>query len=325
MRHRAFRGWLTTIAVCAVINSPAISKDLNRRAQQMRVENPKPTTPQNKGNNEQKGTESLPFIVKLKPSEKTDEERANEAAERERIAESERKKAKSDDDLVNYTSELALFTKGLFHATVVLGIATIGLLVAAFKQALDMRKSLAISDESAKAATKSANALVITERGFPFEKIYGHNLISELGLMEMHNHPTSHWPKKLEFGLDFTIKNYGKTPIVINSVFADIIIKEGMASMMDGAFEVNLGLNEYVIAAQYESEKMCIREAKEVSFELYQKFASRAADVWLIGQIEFQDVFRKRWHREFVWQYVRESGTFRPYQSIERDANYLNW
>jgi len=45
---------------------------------------------------------------------------------------------------------LARFTKGLFFATVVLAIATIGLLVAAFVQSRDMKNSI-------EAATRSAD------------------------------------------------------------------------------------------------------------------------------------------------------------------------
>jgi hypothetical protein len=75
----------------------------------------------------------------------SESERADEAKERERIAESERKKENSDADLVKYTEELARFTKGLFIATVILGTATIGLLVAATFQARLTRKSISLA------------------------------------------------------------------------------------------------------------------------------------------------------------------------------------
>ena len=112
----------------------------------MRVKQPETAVTQEKSHEDQRGTEQSPLIVKVAPTIKTDNERAEETKERERITESERKKEKSDSDIVRYTGELAFFTKGLFVATVALVLATIGLLVEARRQARDMKASIDVAE-----------------------------------------------------------------------------------------------------------------------------------------------------------------------------------
>jgi hypothetical protein len=143
------------LALClALISDSAHSQ---RRSQQPGVPQPPTATGQQKANEEQRGTEQLPLIIKVVPTPKTEENSANEAADRERIAESERKKEQSDADIVKYTAELARFTKGLFYATIILGGATIGLLVAAFVQSRDTKRAVAAVEQSAAAAKNSVD------------------------------------------------------------------------------------------------------------------------------------------------------------------------
>src|ERR1700694_2587603 len=73
-------------------------------------------------------------------------------------SEDRRKKAETDAKLADYTGELAFFTKGLFVATVILGMATIGLLVAAFFQSRDMKASIVAAQRSADAAMQAIGA-----------------------------------------------------------------------------------------------------------------------------------------------------------------------
>jgi hypothetical protein len=127
------------LALCvALISDSAQSQG---RPQQVRPKQPDATVAQPKSAEEQRGTEQSPLIVKIAPTPKTDEERAEEAKERERVAQADRNKENSDADIVkytkelaNYTGELALFTKGLFGANVLLFIATVGLLIAGERQ-----------------------------------------------------------------------------------------------------------------------------------------------------------------------------------------------
>jgi hypothetical protein len=131
--------WVAALIAASFLRTEAIAQS---ERNQPGVQQPAPAVAQQKSPEEQRGTEQSPFIIKVAPTPKTESERADEAKDRERIAESERKKEKSDADLVQYTEELARFTKWLFVATVILGIATSGLLVAAAFQAYLTRKSI---------------------------------------------------------------------------------------------------------------------------------------------------------------------------------------
>ncbi|MGP0089892.1 MAG: hypothetical protein ACLPKB_08025 [Xanthobacteraceae bacterium] len=130
----------TILGVATLFALLGDSAQSQRRSQQPRIEQPTATAPQTKSNEEQRGSEQSPFIIKVLPNQKTDADRADEAKEGERVAESERKKEQSDADLVRYNAQLALFTQLLFYATVVLGIATGGLIWLGWKQLLHGRE-----------------------------------------------------------------------------------------------------------------------------------------------------------------------------------------
>ena len=74
----------------------------------MEVKQPEAVISQPKGAEHQPGTEQAPLIVKVAPTSDSDEERSEKAKERQQITDLERKKEKSDADLVTYTFELAL-------------------------------------------------------------------------------------------------------------------------------------------------------------------------------------------------------------------------
>jgi hypothetical protein len=120
------------LALCMALISPLIQSQ--GLSQQPGEKQPESAVSQPKGAEEQRGTPQPPLVIQVVPSQKTDEERAEEAQERERIAQADRNKEKTDADIVKYTEQLALFTKGLFFATVALFIATVGLLVAGERQ-----------------------------------------------------------------------------------------------------------------------------------------------------------------------------------------------
>src|ERR1700694_5181022 len=107
-----------------------------------------------------RGTPNPPLIVRVAPMPKSDEERAEEAQLRNERGALERQ-------LLDLTNDLAAYALALFAATGVLLFATLGLLIAAFKQSGNMKKSLAVARTSANAAQKSAetaeNALTMLE------------------------------------------------------------------------------------------------------------------------------------------------------------------
>jgi hypothetical protein len=113
-----------------------------RRPQQPGVKQPTAATEKPISREDQRGSEQSPLIVKIAPTPNTEDERAEETKERERVAQIERNKQKSDADIVKYTAQLAEFTKLLFYATGALVFATVGLLVFAGLQSRDTRRSI---------------------------------------------------------------------------------------------------------------------------------------------------------------------------------------
>jgi hypothetical protein len=231
---------------------------------------------------------------------------------------------KSREQVFGHSPEwlTAVFTGALTISTIGLWGATMWLSFLAKQQARDNRRLIVVSRKSADAAKKSADTLVSTEKGFVFEKIRNHNFSLELGQMRIYDHPSGTWPKHVNLFLSFSFNNYGKTPIIINEIAADIKIKKGMASMVDGAYAVIPKLSEYVIAPQMESDIINLRETVSVSIDLFNDFVSGAADVWFIGMIEFYDIFNTKLRREFVWKYIRQSDALRHYQSTEHEVEY---
>ena len=137
---------------------------------QWRVPQPNADITQQDRANELRGTDQSPLSVKVMPTPKTDAERDEEAKER-------REKAETDRKLADYTGELALFTKGLFYATVVLGIGTIGLACFGFLQFRAMKASIAAAQTAADAAMLSARAAIGIE--LPIFRISPDSVISQ--------------------------------------------------------------------------------------------------------------------------------------------------
>lgn len=117
---------------------------------------------------EQKTTAPSSIIVHVEPTPKTE-------AEAEADRQEHKEKAALDRRLVDLTAELSAYTGGLFSATVVLAvstialvIATVGLLAMAILQSRDMKASVNIARDAAKAARDqvqlSRHALISVER-----------------------------------------------------------------------------------------------------------------------------------------------------------------
>jgi hypothetical protein len=86
----------------------------------------------------ERGTEQVPLIVKVLPSESTPEAEARE-----------KEKEKHERRLADYT-------EGLFFATLFLGAATVALAIAAFLQMREGRRAITAAEDAANAAAASA-------------------------------------------------------------------------------------------------------------------------------------------------------------------------
>jgi hypothetical protein len=282
------RGRIATFALAMCLALVAVSAQSRRRPQQPRVPQPSTATGQQKASEEQRGTEQLPLIIKVVPSPKTEEDRANEAADRQRMAESERNKEQSDTDL-------ARFTKGLFYATIILGGATIGLLIAAFVQSRDTKRSIAASEKSADAATKSLR-----------EAIHPHVTINQLDLREAdESQPSPH----IHFGLT----NIGKGAAIVKEATATVQATPSGGNVLTLATNSEF-VASHVNGAIIESGETIIGNYITSSVfgqpELLQRIKSGEIVLRTIFQINSTDIFGNPYQQTFPFEFKHGQGEF---------------
>jgi hypothetical protein len=111
------------------------------------LQKPSTQTGQQNAAQEQRGTENSPVVVKVLPTEPTQEQLAREDAQN-------KEKAAVDARLIALTGDLALYTKLLFVATAVLAILTLGLVRVGFLQVRDAKASIAAAVSAAETAKK---------------------------------------------------------------------------------------------------------------------------------------------------------------------------
>jgi len=99
-----------------------------------------------------RGTEQAPFIVKTVPEEKSPEDAIVQI-----------EKAKLDRKTVELTAQLVTYTWLLFLATGALAVGTIGIVVVAYSQMREARRSIVAAERGALAAER---ALTIVERAY---------------------------------------------------------------------------------------------------------------------------------------------------------------
>lgn len=175
------------------------------------IDQPSTQDSKEKTGEQQNKSQQQPITVNIVPAQKTETERAEEAADR-------RNKAETDAKLTEYTGQLADFTRGLFYATVVLGFATLGLLVIGILQSRDVKESVSAA-KSAVIESKNANrisrdALVVENRAWlELDLRFEGAVRIENGLLTMTYY--------------VTVKNFGKTPALNPRVSFDHILHPG--------------------------------------------------------------------------------------------------
>jgi hypothetical protein len=142
-------------------------------------------------NTKEHGTEDVPFIVKVIPSEPSSQQQ------------------KREDEKARQDRRLADYTEFLFFATVFLGIVTGGLAFVAFFQMRDARKAIAAAEASAKASEQHAKtaerALTELERAYIAAGIGGTGVVRDSADQQV-------------VILRASALNYGKTPGFIDYI-----------------------------------------------------------------------------------------------------------
>ena len=208
------------------------------------------------------------------------------------------------------TAFIAIFTIVLANKTAGLFTETFKLRAAADQQDLRMQESLHIAKIAAETARESADALVAVERGFVVEIISASNL-----------NPTVYCETaeqkdiyEVYVSVPFFLKNYGKTPTIIRGVFVDVFLASSPrfletkdVAMVAEPFPVA----EDTLATLENIGPHTVSRTFAATKETVDDWKKGVKPVYLNGIVVFEDVFGKKWEREFIWEYLSGYGRFR--------------
>lgn len=225
---------------------------------------------------DQRGTESSPLIVKVAPTPKSDEERAEEAQQRSERGALERK-------LLELTNDLAAYALALFSATGVLLFATLGLLISAFKQSGVMKKSLSVARTSADAAQKSAataeNALTMLERPTMFVVDVQDRILFEAASPGNAPAPEA----------DIFFFNTGRSNAIVQSARHELMLY--VTEPADPAFSqfASVRNGTIVVPPNAKTSSFPCKYHRGLMKEEIEKIRSKVLSVYLLGELIYDD------------------------------------
>jgi hypothetical protein len=222
-------------------------------------------------NSEERGTEQVPFIVKVIPSEPTPKQENRE-----------KEKANQDRRLADYT-------EFLFFATCFLGVATFGLAVAAFLQIRDTKKAIEVARISARAADRHSRTAIgvelprflVKSASFPFA---GEDLERAL---------RDHFPNIL-------LNNFGRTSAQITMTSIDWIVCNTLPEPPE-YFEVR-GVEIGSVIDQGKVYEIHRFRRRPLSEDEIKDVINTERRLWVYGFIGFKDFMYVDWKTGFcLW------------------------
>jgi hypothetical protein len=225
---------------------------------------------------DQRGTPDSPLIVRVAPTPKSDEERAEEAQLRNERGALERQ-------LLDLTNDLAAYALALFAATGILLFATLGLLIAAFKQSGNMKKSLAVASTSANAAQKSAataeNALTGLEGPSMFVVDVRDRILPEAVSPGAAPAPEA----------DIFFCNTGRSTAIIQSARHELMLY--VTEPADPAFSqfASVRNGTIVIPANAKTSAFPCKYHRDLMKEEIEKIRNKILSVYLLGELIYDD------------------------------------
>lgn len=188
--------------------------------------------------------------------------------------------------------------------TKVLALLTIVLAGASIFQGIFLIRADKTARISAESARRSADALLITERCYPYPEIVNPGAIRECinDAIASENDPPNHIVIRLHetAEVSFKIKNYGKTPAILKSIFAGVGlypvgVEFGMA-IADGVLGQGEGTREFHAIME---QGLTPEEARGI--------LSYERSMVLAGQLTFSDAWNKDFTLRFSFQWDIET------------------
>jgi hypothetical protein len=200
--------------------------------------------------------------------------------------------------LVIFTGALAVYTGRLWYATA-------GLWESAQEQSRDMQKSLAIAKTSATAAEASAAVLPIIEGAYVFPDIIANHVAESLSAFEQSEVRTN------RLIVEFQIKNFGRTPALIQTVDADLLHPDSLTSLRSSDADPRKTVKKTILGAGEPTERL---QTEIADFSRDEAIQIRNGQTRLLftGRIFYFDVWGQRWAFFFDWEYSPSQGRFIP-------------
>jgi hypothetical protein len=213
------------------------------------------------------------------------------------------------------TEPIALFTLVLAFSTVGLWVATIGLYFAgerqiklaketADQQAVEIQNQIDIAREANRAAQKSADAAIATERARLYVVIE-HNFLRCVEAAKAWDGPLQQEGRLLPFDIQpmagIRFKNYGKTPAIIIEVGTGIVYAD---TPPDPVWDVKV-VNENIIAPGDHTEKFGTLMSGQMTMAQAEKIRTGESNIWIYGYASYEDVFGQGQVHRFFQRLVR--------------------
>ena len=277
--------------LCCLVIALALSLAFAPDSWGQSKQNP-PKASQQKTDQQDRGTETSPVVVKIMPTGKHRDE-----------LEAEKTKLESDRQLVKLTADLANYTKLLFVATAALFIATAGLVVLGFYQSRDTRRSIRAAEASARIAER---ALTELQRPFVGIEIIDSGFKAEL-VAEDDYYVT------LEENLTFKYLNHGRSPatVIETSDKFEICTAKKLPDPIDPNAPGNQVPFGVILGANGGTSPPSTREqSKGIDKQEFMRVTSGNDNLIFMGYVRFRDIFNRTHVTGFCLRLSRSDARF---------------
>lgn len=178
----------------------------------------------------------------------------------------------------------------------------------------DTEKGVKAAQDAADAAKLNAQAVIDAERAHLFVVIQNETVSSAFQSARMYdNSPTMHPTKMTGPGIQYVLKNYGKTPGILQHVWHGISIQKDPGARRtfvaaDTALEI--------IAVNAESAQMTVTYLEPFTFGDARNLVTDETVLYFYGQADYVDTFGKPVRLD--WEFIADSRRLR--QIIHRET-----
>jgi|SRR5579864_3363912 len=217
------------------------------------------------------GTEKKPFIVKIAPTLKTKAEATREKEDHDAKQKVEERKQKNDDDLAKFTGQVADYTNNLFW----IGAIQAGILLLTW-----------IFIWRQEAATKSV------ERAYVFPEI------------KNGDGPIHTVSGDATWSIDVDFWNSGKTPAIIRKIRGYAHIAAATEPLPDDLLQFPGAENELAPGMAIPKDTSFPTTIPvRISTREWGEIERGNSVLYVMGRLEYDDVFRRRCKTGYCWQY----------------------